>query len=262
MPHTPEVVETSHDRHDPMLVAALAAGDLAGTDRDQAISLTRTCADCAALQDDLVAVARATAAAPPPVSTRPRDFRLTAADADRLRPTAWRRLVAIVRSPSALSRPLGVSLSTLGLVGLLVGNVQLGAFGGSSAALPAAAAGAPAAASSEAFAPNPDMVLAPAASAGGGTSTAVGAASAAPVASFGQDAAGAAASPLASDDRAAPLGAIGDKAASQAPAAFDVTGSGAIAPEPARPLNVLFGAVLIVGLAILVLARVASRRPR
>ena len=46
MPHVSDVRSTSHDRHDPMLVAALAADDLAGAERDQAIALTRTCADC------------------------------------------------------------------------------------------------------------------------------------------------------------------------------------------------------------------------
>ena len=35
MPHVSEVHPTSHDRHDPMLVAALAAGEVAGG-REQA----------------------------------------------------------------------------------------------------------------------------------------------------------------------------------------------------------------------------------
>ena len=65
MPHVSDVRATSHDRHDPMLVAALAAGDLAANDRDQAIALTRSCAECATLHDDLLALARATASAPP-----------------------------------------------------------------------------------------------------------------------------------------------------------------------------------------------------
>ena len=47
MPHVSEVRATDHDRHDTMLVAALAAGDLAGTERDQAIALTASCAECA-----------------------------------------------------------------------------------------------------------------------------------------------------------------------------------------------------------------------
>src|SRR5260221_10899224 len=113
MPHVSDVRSTSHDRHDPMLVAALAAGDLAADDRDQAIALTRACADCATLRDDLLALARATAAAAPPVAHRPRDFQLTPADAARLRPSGWRRLVgALSMSRSAVTRPLGVGLAT------------------------------------------------------------------------------------------------------------------------------------------------------
>src|SRR5258706_14901429 len=112
-----DVRSTSHDRHDPMLVAALAADDLAGADRDRAIALTRSCAECATLHDDLLALARATAAAPPPIATRPRDFTLTLGDAARLRPNGWQRLVAAGSTPrSVVSRPLGVGLWSIGEV--------------------------------------------------------------------------------------------------------------------------------------------------
>ena len=101
-----------HDRHDPMLVAALAAGDLAGTERDQAIALTASCAECAALHDDLVAIARATASVPPPIRGAGRDFRLTPEQAASLRPTGWRRFVP-AGGRGAFTRPLGVALATL-----------------------------------------------------------------------------------------------------------------------------------------------------
>ena len=121
-------------------MAALAADDLAGTDRDQALELTRTCADCALLHDDLRALARATASAPPPVANHQRDFRLTPGDAARLRPAGWRRLVNVLsRPPSGLTRTLGVGLASLGLAGLLIGNVQIDL--GSSAAAPATTSG-------------------------------------------------------------------------------------------------------------------------
>src|SRR5688572_29205323 len=97
MPHSREVRPTSHDAHDSVLVAALAADDLVGTERDQALDLTRSCSDCALLHDDLRAIARATASAPPPIADRPRDFRLTPADAARLRPNGWRRFVVAVQ---------------------------------------------------------------------------------------------------------------------------------------------------------------------
>src|SRR6185436_18535562 len=77
MPNDSDVRVTSHERHDPMLVAALAAGDLAGPDRDQAIALTQSCASCASLHADLQAIARATASVPPPIAAPRRDFRLS-----------------------------------------------------------------------------------------------------------------------------------------------------------------------------------------
>jgi hypothetical protein len=169
MPHVPTVNQTDHDRHDPLLVAALAADDLAGTDRDQALALIGSCADCASLHDDLQAIARATATVPPPTTTLPRDFRLTVADAARLRPTGWRRLTGWLSSPGPIAAPLGVALATMGLVGLLLGNVSFGAgFGAAGAAAPAAAPaenqGAGGASVNDAAAPS----AAPAASAGGG----------------------------------------------------------------------------------------------
>ena len=128
MPHVSDVRTTSHDRHDPMLVAALAAGDLAATDRDRAIALTR---DLRRLRDASTTTSSRSPARPrpcrPPIATRPRDFRLTPEQAARLRPAGWRRFVGRASpgrgSPSA-SRS-GVGLATLGLAGLLIGNVSL-----------------------------------------------------------------------------------------------------------------------------------------
>ena len=72
MPDARDDAATSHDRHDPMLVAALAAGDLAGAERDQAIALIGSCTECGTLHADLVAIARATATVPPPFPPRAR----------------------------------------------------------------------------------------------------------------------------------------------------------------------------------------------
>src|ERR1700752_955576 len=133
MPHVYEVRSTSHDRHDPMLVAALAAGDLAGTDRDQAIALTDTCTTCAALHADLVAIARPTTTVPPPIAFAGRDFRLSPEQAASLRPNGWRRLISLSGLRGATTRRIGVGLATIGLAGLLIGNVQLGVGLGGSA---------------------------------------------------------------------------------------------------------------------------------
>jgi hypothetical protein len=219
MPHVSDVGSTSHDRHDPMLVAALAADDLAGTDRDQAIALTRSCPDCATLHDDLVALARATASAPPPIAARPRDFQLTPADAARLRPTGWRRLVAAAASSrTVFSRPLGVGLATLGLVGLLVGNVQLGAGAGAGAApftgaTSAAAPAAPAASTGGEITSQDTGVNAGASSAGPAPVPAlvpIASAAASADTRFGSESAAGSGLP---DLRAAPLGVVPSKAA-------------------------------------------------
>jgi hypothetical protein len=141
MPHLHEAIAASHDRHDTLLVAALAAGDLADTDRDPALALTATCADCATLHADLVAIARATATLPPPISAAGRDFRLTPAQAADLRRTGWRRFLPSAGSVP-LARPLGAALATFGIAGLLIGTQPLGFVGGSATSAPSPAGAA------------------------------------------------------------------------------------------------------------------------
>jgi hypothetical protein len=133
-----------HARHDRHLVAAFAADDLEPIGRTEAETLVATCRDCAELFADLKVIALATAALPDVPRTR--DFRITAADAARLRPRGWRALVdAIGGARATFSRPLAAGLTTLGIVGLLITTVP-GALGGlsfstgSSAGAPAAAA--------------------------------------------------------------------------------------------------------------------------
>jgi hypothetical protein len=278
MPHVSDVRATSHDRHDPMLVAALAAGDLAATDRDQAIDLTRSCADCAALHGDLLVLARAVKSAPPPVATRPRDFRLTAADAARLRPTGWRRMIAALSGPrAALTRPLGVGLATLGLAGLLIGNVQLGvgsaaapeaamSAGGGQGAAAAAASGAPSPAATSALtdggAVPAGVASAPAAS-GAPRSQPDRNGSAAPsTGDFAGNLDGVASSNAPEAVGAGPLvpSAGGSKTAAGQPAGDTLAGRESALPEPARPLNVLFGAALLVGIGLIVVPRLRGRR--
>jgi hypothetical protein len=138
-------VSEPHAQHDPLLVASLAAGDLAGADRDHATAQIASCADCAELHADLILIARATAALPPAVA--PRDFTITPKQAAALRPVGWRRLVAAMsRSRPLMSRQLGFGLATIGLAGLLVSALPSMQLGGSSAAAPALQA-APAAGS-------------------------------------------------------------------------------------------------------------------
>jgi len=270
MPSHPDVRSTSHDRHDALLVAALAAGDLAGTDRDHATDLIETCAECATLNDDLVAIARATSTVPPPITSRPRDFRLTPEQAARLRPSGWRRFAGVLAGPRlAFTRPLGIGLATIGLAGLLLMNVSLGASLGSSAAAPAVGGPAPAA--------NVPAASAPAAS------SAYGAAGDGIIRGTGSGAVGgpvasSVPAPAASDGavRLGPLPSVsagspqsdgfGTESAAGGPKGTSAGSGGAgdhiagreAPPTPPTDLRTLaFVAAVVVGLGLLVLRRVA-----
>jgi hypothetical protein len=253
-----------------MLVAALAADDLAGTDRDQALELTGSCTECALLYTDLLALANATAAAPPPIAFGRRDFRLSPADAARLRPAGWRRLAAAWSGArSGLSRPLGVGLATIGLAGLLIGNVQV-QFGSSAASAPQGGAG------------STREMAAPAAPSGDMSSiTDTGSAQATPEGGPAAAAASAAASaaPMMSGDSAfGPVGSprqLDGNGGALVPAPTDkstdverITGDALLSatdPEtngPFRPLNLLFGAAIVLGLALLLVSLRKGRATR
>ena len=120
--HSPATAAREHAT----LVVALDAGDLVGADRDRAATLAVTCAGCASLLGDLAAIRAATATLPAPV--RRRDYRLTDADAARLRPTPWRRLVGWLGAPQSTVRPIAGALATLGIAGLLLSTTP-GFFG-------------------------------------------------------------------------------------------------------------------------------------
>lgn len=113
---------TDHDRHDRTLIAASLAGDLPSAARAAADELLTSCTECAALAVDLRAIATATRALPTMRAPSGRTFTLTATDAARLRRRSW--LAGLLRpfGPGGLvpARPIGLALSTLGLVGLLV----------------------------------------------------------------------------------------------------------------------------------------------
>jgi hypothetical protein len=112
----------AHATHDPILVAALTDRSPTATERAAAEALVAGCSLCAQLHADLVALRAAARAMPTPA--RPRDYVLTPADAARLRPSGWRRLVSVFGTArDGFSRPLAVGLTTLGLAGLLVTTV-------------------------------------------------------------------------------------------------------------------------------------------
>lgn len=133
---TQQPTSPQHATHDRVLIAALATreADLTGDERSTARTLIADCAECRDLLADLLTLATVIPAAAIP--TRPRDFTLTAADAARLRPAGWRRLVGFVGSArDGFTRPLAVGLTTMGLVGLLVSALPIGLGGGATSAV-------------------------------------------------------------------------------------------------------------------------------
>jgi hypothetical protein len=81
-------VDRGHDAHDERLIASLLDRDTSNPERSAAQARVASCPECAALHADLVALSRATTELPP--VARSRDFRLTPADAARLRGAAAR----------------------------------------------------------------------------------------------------------------------------------------------------------------------------
>ena len=111
-----------HSAHDRLLIASLVDRSVSHSERAIAEVQLAACRDCAQLFDDLAAISAATIALPLP--SRPRDFTLTSADAERLRVRGWRRVFAAIgTSRDVFSRPLAVGLTTLGLAGLLVTTI-------------------------------------------------------------------------------------------------------------------------------------------
>ena len=156
-----------HERHDLSIVATLAArpADLDATEATAARAQVASCGACADALADLVALQTALPATATP--RRPRDFRLTPADAQRLHRTGWRRFFGYFGSPrDGFSRPLAIGLTTLGLAGLLLASIPSATLiGGSGGAAPA-----------NETAPMQQAAPAPAASAPGTDRTALGAA--------------------------------------------------------------------------------------
>jgi hypothetical protein len=120
--------------HDEDLIVRLAADDVSGREADEARRLVATCPACAELLADIRAISAATAALPAP--RRPRDLRLTEADAARLRPSGWRGWLARFGGQGyAFTKPLATGLAALGVAGLLLAAVPGGLTGlGSSGA--------------------------------------------------------------------------------------------------------------------------------
>lgn len=122
-------VAARHALHDEELVAAFATGSLDdASEVARAQQLVERCAACRELHRDVEAIGGALRGTAQFTTTAPRDFRLSVEDAVRLGGTVSPRgLVAgLRRALTSFARPLGASMTALGLVGLVLGSVTLG----------------------------------------------------------------------------------------------------------------------------------------
>jgi hypothetical protein len=121
-----------HASHDTTLIAAHAAGD-PGNDT-AAAALLATCAACSELHRDLIAITAATRDLPR-TARAPRDFRLTAEQAIRLRRGSWlRSLLQPFASRGSPTRALAPVFTSAGLAGILVALIVPGLLGGAASA--------------------------------------------------------------------------------------------------------------------------------
>jgi hypothetical protein len=146
----PAAMPDEHRLHDRLLVVRSAVEKLDPADRPAADALLERCAECRELADDARALRTELAALPAPA--RARDFRLSAADAERLQGGFLQRLLAPLGSQSfALLQPLAGAAIAVGLGLLVLTSIPSGAlFGQASRAQDGGApglGGAPAAAS-------------------------------------------------------------------------------------------------------------------
>ncbi len=118
-------MNSEHRRHDRLLVARFAADDSYPGEIESAKALVASCTECAALVGDIRLLSTAVAAIPTP--RRPRDFRLTAEQADRLRGSWLERLMRRLAAPSsAMLRPVAGVAMSIGLVLAVVGAMPAG----------------------------------------------------------------------------------------------------------------------------------------
>lgn len=252
-PNPPPTAE--HRRHDLMLVAGLAAGELAGSERVRAQALVEGCVDCRLLLADLAAIQRGLST-DLPTPRRSRDFRLTPAQAAAARrPSLGHQVSSLFGRLDRLATPLAGALVACGIVLVVLG-------GTASPGLFSAAGSAPGPAQVESRVGSGAASAAPAASPpaqaarGAGTATPVTppeaplAASAAPSAPAG---AAASSSPTAASPTAA--------APPVAPLAGAVHRLATTSPERSLVLAGLGLLLVLAGVALYAVRRARARRP-
>jgi len=127
-----ETLNPSHDRHDRLLVTRFAVGDAYPGEVARAKELVERCTECAALAADIRLIAARTADLP--VVRRPRDFRITAPQAEQLRGSWLERLLRQFSAPGwGVARPLASAALVVGLSLAVIGALPLGTASSSAA---------------------------------------------------------------------------------------------------------------------------------
>jgi hypothetical protein len=130
---TPKTPTTPHTSHDRLLVVAGLDADMSTAERLRLERQLRDCADCRVLAAELAAIS-ASIRSDLPQPRRPRDFRLSADQAARLRGSPISRLLERLAAPGfAALQPLAGVAMALGLTLIVLNSVSL-PFGGSAAA--------------------------------------------------------------------------------------------------------------------------------
>jgi hypothetical protein len=124
-------LSSEHDRHDPVLVARYAAGDAYESEIFVAKDLVDNCDGCASLAADIRLISAKTAALP--AATRPRDFRITPEQAEKLRGSWFDRLLRGFSTPGwSVVRPVAAASLAIGMVLIVVGALPISLTGGTS----------------------------------------------------------------------------------------------------------------------------------
>jgi hypothetical protein len=124
-----------HARHDQPLIAAYAAGDVSADEARAARDQIESCRRCAALAGEIELV-QVAVAGDVGVPRRPRDFRLSEADAVRLRTGPLTRLLRRLGGPGlSVLQPLAGAAVAIGLV-LVVSTGALPRLGATAGAAP------------------------------------------------------------------------------------------------------------------------------
>ena len=126
--HLPDHSAADHAAHDRQLIVAYVSGGLGAEEAGAGRALIAACRRCAVLAEDLGRI-RAALAQDVATPSRPRDFRLSVADAERLRGSAWTRLLRRLGGPGlAILQPVAGAALSLGLV-LVVATAALPGLG-------------------------------------------------------------------------------------------------------------------------------------